>query len=171
MNKAPARLGRLPGPLIVRLCLWLLVFAVFPLSVTTAALSFQVEVLGRTLRAPCVACSREPFVLKTESLSARVLRRLEVSEKKEVDPWLRDDIRIAWITVLYAARGNPEPHVDATRRVLGVHPSEVWPRIEARRRAQLGALYGVVWGEASSPRKPMQSVKLRAGSHRPSRAA
>lgn len=151
---------RLPGPLLVRLILWLLVFAVFPVSVTTALYSFQVEVLGGIkLPSAAVACSREPFVLK-KGMSERVLTRLELIEAAEVDPWLRDDIRIAWITVLYAALGNSQPYVDATYRVLGCHPDQVWLRIMARREAMLRSDYKHFFGEVTSPRKPARSVSL-----------
>lgn len=73
-------------------------------------------------------------------LTERVLVRLETAETKELDPWMRDDIRIAWITTLYASQGNPQPHVDATYRVLGLHPDKVWPAILARRDALLGSM-------------------------------
>jgi hypothetical protein len=72
-------------------------------------------------------------------LAERVLARLEAAEQKESDVWLRDDIRIAWITTLYASRGNPQAHVDATYKVLGIHPDKVWPAICARRAALLGS--------------------------------
>jgi hypothetical protein len=123
----------LPGPLLIRIILWLLVFAVFPLSVTAATVSFNLEVLGRIPYAalppgaPCV------------DVSERVLVYLEKCERKEFDPWMRDDIRIAWITVLEASRGNPQPHIDATYKVLGIHPAKVWPAICARRAALLGS--------------------------------
>jgi hypothetical protein len=134
----------LPGPLLVRIILWLLVFAVFPLSVTAARLSFNLEVLRCTTYAalPPGACVH---------LSERVLVYLEKCERKESDPWLRDDIRIAWITVLYASRGNPQPHIDATYKVLGLHPDKVWPAICARRAALLSS--------ASSPKKPCAGTK------------
>ena len=130
----PVIVGKLPGPLLVRCILWLLLFAVFPLSVTAATLSFQTEVLG---------CTPYPIALPPGSseslpLAEHVLAYLEVCEKKEADPWLRDDIRIAWVTVLYASRGNSQPHVDATYQVLGLHPDKVWPAILARREALLG---------------------------------
>jgi hypothetical protein len=44
--------------------------------------------------------------------------------------------------------------------VLNCHPDQVWPRILAQREAKLGKLHSQVWGVASSPRKPVQSVKL-----------
>jgi hypothetical protein len=73
-----------------------------------------------------------------DNLTNRILAQLCLAEVREPDPWLRDDMRIAWITILYASQGNPQPHVDATYRVLGLHPDKVWPAILARRRALLG---------------------------------
>jgi len=121
----------LPGPLLVRILLWLLIFAAFPLSVTASVLSFRIEVLRCTTYAALPAERSMP-------LAERVLVRLEAAEQKESDLWLRDDIRIAWITVLEASRGNPQPHVDATYKVLGIHPDKVWPAILERRKALLG---------------------------------
>jgi hypothetical protein len=92
-------------------------------------------------------------------LSARVLLRLEQGERAESNPHYRDDIRIAWITCLYAWRGEKEPHVLATYRVLGLHPNSVWAAIEARRHARLGADCQNFYGQASSPKKPVQSSR------------
>jgi len=117
--------------LLVRLILWLVVSALFPLSVTGTVLSFKLEVL-RVTTPPALPPERHL------DLAERVLARLEAAEQKESDLWLRDDIRIAWITVLYASRGNPQPHIDATYKVLGLHPDKVWPAICARRAALLG---------------------------------
>jgi hypothetical protein len=117
----------------VRLILWLVVSALFPLSVTGTVLSFKLEVL-RVTTPPALPPERHL------DLAERVLARLEAAEQKESDLWLRDDIRIAWITVLYASRGNPQPHIDATYQVLGIHPDKVWPAICARRAALLGSL-------------------------------
>ena len=101
-----------------------------------------------------------PKVSAPLSLSERVLTRLEELETQELDPWVRDDLRISWITVLNASRGNQQPHVDATYRVLGLHPDKIWPQIVARRSAALGEWCEEFWGEHSSPKKPVQSVKL-----------
>lgn len=94
----------------------------------------------------------------------RILARLEYAEGHEVNPHLQDDFRIAWITVLSASAGVREPHVAGTYAVLGVHPDKVWPAIVERRRALLGRHYEEFFGEkfppASSPRKPVQSVRL-----------
>jgi hypothetical protein len=93
------------------------------------------------------------------TLAERVLRRLEAAEKKEPDPWLRDDIRIAWITILYASRGNQQPFVDATYQVLGLHPEKVWPAILARRAALLGADELMRDISQAPPKKPCTSER------------
>lgn len=93
-----------------------------------------------------------------QSLSARVLSRLISAEAQEPDPWLRDDLQIAKLTVLYAASGEAvlcSPHVMASYAVLGLHPAKVWPAIEARRKA-----LGPLWVVAGAPKKPAQSVRL-----------
>lgn len=150
----------------VRLVLWLVTLAAFPIPATLIPRSFQVEVLQRiTLAALPLSPESESPLEWTD----RVLVRLEASEKKEIDPWLRDDIRIAWITTHWSQRGVPSwsfhsyatPHVAATWQVLHCDPEEVWPRIVAGREVKLGALHSQVWGEgASSPRKPVRSVDL-----------
>ena len=107
-----------------------------------------------------------------------MLLRLEQAEKKEIDPRYRDDIRIAWITAHWAQHGVPEwslhrdtnPHVAATWQVLHCHPEQVWPRVIGAREAKLGKLHSQVWGVASSPRKPVQSVKLDATARKNSAA-
>ena len=71
---------------------------------------------------------------KTEA----ILAYLTQQEALERDPWIRDDLRISWITVLNASRGHSQPFVDASYRVLGIHPEKVWPAILARCKALLG---------------------------------
>lgn len=91
------------------------------------------------------------------SLSRRVLSRLIDAEAQELNPWLRDDLRIARLTVAYAARGEAvlcSPDVLASYMVLGLHPQKVWPAIQARSIA-LGPVCDV-------PKKPPQAVKLWA---------
>jgi hypothetical protein len=73
--------------------------------------------------------------------TSHILSRLAQAEWREVNPHFRDDYRIAWITILNAACGIPEPEVGATYAVLGLHPLKVWPAIVARRKALLGPLY------------------------------
>lgn len=92
--------------------------------------------------------------------SRRVLLRLEQAEAREPNPHLQADYRIAWITVWYAARGDPMPEIAAAYRVLGLHPTKVWPAIVARRHALLGACYGLFWAEALPPKKPPQRAFL-----------
>src|ERR1035441_8444216 len=110
--------------LLPRLVIWLVALAVFPIPASLISLSFQVEVLQRiTLAAlPLSPESERPGVEWTY----RILLQLEKAEKKEIDPWLRDDIRIAWITTRWAQHGIPEwswrrdspPYVAATYQVL-----------------------------------------------------
>jgi hypothetical protein len=103
------------------------------------------------------------------ALVRRILARLEAAELKETNPHFQDDYRIAWVTVLCAGdrRAHPHPHVEASYRVLGLHPDKVWPAIQARRRAKLGKEYdkfysstgGLLPIDRSSPKKPVQSER------------
>lgn len=75
------------------------------------------------------------------SLTDRILARLIQQEAHEVNPHVRDDLRIAWLLVLHCMRGDAvecTPHVLATQEVLGLHPDKVYPSILARRKALLG---------------------------------
>lgn len=105
--------------------------------------------------------------MQPTSLSARVLLRLEQGEAREPNVHYRDDIRIAWLTCLYAYRSEPMPFVRATYTVLGVHPDEVFPHIQAQRRAKLAGEYahfydaeGTLIAKPSAPAKPTHSVSL-----------
>src|SRR5579863_9356899 len=94
------------------------------------------------------------------SLVHRILSRLASAEAQEIDPWLRDDIRIARLTVAHAARGDAvkcSPHVLASYEVLGLHPDRVGPAIQARIEALGSPPFEEVCG---APKKPPQSVKL-----------
>lgn len=102
--------------------------------------------------------------LPPRALTRRILARLAEAEAHELSPHLQSDVRIAWITVSFAARGDPQPDVAASYAVLGLHPQKVWPAVVARRRALLGSHYDEFWGEALPPKKPAQSVKF-AGEH------
>jgi len=86
---------------------------------------------------------------KTES----ILAFLAQQEDLEPNAWFRDDIRIAWITTLWAALGYSHPHVDACYAVLGLHPDKVYPAILARRAGLLGP-----HPDISVPKKPPQSI-------------
>lgn len=97
-----------------------------------------------------------------QPLAHRVLARLAEAEARETDPWSRDDLRIARLTVAYAASGEAvlcSPDVLASYAVLGLHPSKVWPAILARRKA-LGPLCEEVSGAPPVPKKPAQAVPL-----------
>jgi hypothetical protein len=96
----------------------------------------------------------------------RVLSRLERAELHEPCPHLRDDYRIAWMTVLNAALGVPGAHVAASYAVLGLHPDRVWLAVTARRRALLGEHYEAFFGEALPPKKPVQK-EISADSRKP----
>lgn len=95
-----------------------------------------------------------------------VLSYLEAAEAAELNPHLCADIRIAWITVLFASRGYKQPHVAATYAVLGLHPDKVWLAIVDRRKKMLGQWYEEFWGESSPPKKPVQSVRVVAPGER-----
>jgi hypothetical protein len=154
--------------LLARAVFWAAALALFPVSVKIWPRSFQVEVLQRI---SFVALPQERVSAVGQdgvSWTGRVLLHLEAAEKQETDPWLRDDLRIAWIATRWAQHGIPSwslhgyatPYEAATWQVLQCHPDQVWPRILAAREAKLGKLHDKVWGDASSPRKPVRSVKL-----------
>src|ERR1700723_2574035 len=129
--------------LLTRFVLWLLTLAVFPIPATQVPRSFEIEVLQQ--RITLDALPQERPLEQTE----RVLAYLETTGKNEIDPWLRDDLRIAWITAKWSQHGVPEwawhryspAHSAATYQVLNCLPDEVWPRILAKRKSQLGSLY------------------------------
>jgi hypothetical protein len=90
----------------------------------------------------------------------RVLARLFAAEAQELNPWYRDDLRIARLTVSHAAREDAAPcapDVLASYEVLGLHPKKVWPAIQARRLA-LGLLE--ISDAPQAPKKPPRSVDL-----------
>lgn len=87
------------------------------------------------------------------ALSRRVLDRLWNAELSEPDVWLRTDIRQAWIVVSLASSGETQPFVQSSYRMFGIHPSKVWPRIQAERKARLGDEY-TDWYDAAGNLKP-----------------
>lgn len=149
---------------LVRLGVWFVTLLLFPIPVTLVPRSFAVEVLERiTVHAPAARECQEPPCV---NLAERVLVRLEQAEKKEIDLWLRDDIRIAWITTAWSQSGVPQwfwrgsslpPHVAATYQVLDCHPDAVWPRIVAQRKAKLGPCYQQFFGAELPPKKPSRA--------------
>ncbi len=91
-------------------------------------------------------------------LSERVVARLAQAEVCESNPHVCDDLRIARLTVAYAASGEAvmcSPDVLASYAVLGLHPEKVWPAILARRKA-----LGSEESSGAVRKKPPQSVKL-----------
>jgi hypothetical protein len=78
-------------------------------------------------------------------VTQRILWHLEQAEICETHPDFQDAFRLAWITVLYAARGEAQPFVHAHYRVYGLHPGRLAAAVEARRRAQLGPFYEVFY--------------------------
>lgn len=106
--------------------------------------------------------------------AARICARLCEVERKETNAHYVDDYRIARLTIRYADEGYPDPWGYAFWMYLGIHPAKFPAALEARRRAQLGELYGAFWGgdgkagaassswahtPASSPKKPAQAEK------------
>jgi hypothetical protein len=94
----------------------------------------------------------------TEFLSERVLARLQQIEAHEAEASYRDDIRIAWLTVLHCQRGDAvqcTPHVLATYEVLGCHPEQVYAKTILRRVAMFGATAKIIKfpSPKSSPNK------------------
>jgi hypothetical protein len=53
----------------------------------------------------------------------------------------RHDYREAFIVVVLAAEGDPQPMVTASYKIFGVHPDKVWPHIIADRKAKLDTEY------------------------------
>lgn len=96
---------------------------------------------------------------RSKAQSERILSYLASAEQDEEDVWLRDDIRIAWITVLYAANDRPTPWEWAFNRVIGGHPSKVIPILVERRQKHAEL--------ALPPRKPVvnqeQALAKKAG--------
>jgi len=139
--------------LATRLCVWVLTLALFPVPVNFLARSFQVEVLQ------CInSRALPPGADARVSLADRVVVYLVKAEAKEPDAWYRDDYRIARLTVGFARRGSRIPHVEASYRVLGLHPEKVWPSILRNRELILGALYEQVSGGKLPPKKPPTEV-------------
>jgi len=141
-----------------------LVFVAF-CSVFVTAFAFPVGLRRPHLNLAVFSVHREHVTVRARRpLTDRILARLAEAEARELDPWRRDDLRIAWITVLNASRGESAPHFWATYQVLGTSPDQVWPRIVANRKAKLGALYDEIYGAdadavSAAPKKPAQSVR------------
>lgn len=84
----------------------------------------------------------------------RVLEYLAKAESRELDPWARDDIHVAWLAVLYAARGFVKPWEYAFWSYYGKTPEKaipIWLERWAARDAMLGP--GLAEGEEVYPAK------------------
>ena len=153
-----------------RVSAWLVValtsvVALCSIFVTTCGFSSEFR-FGNLIYA--VSLVRDQVTVRA-SLSARILTRLEEREQLEPDPWLRDDLRIAWHTVALAAKGEPTPHVIATCSYLGLHPDNVFQAITERRKSKLGSYYERLYDEHGNwrggdlevpPKKPAQSASV-----------
>jgi hypothetical protein len=80
------------------------------------------------------------FLVHGREESEGILVYLASAEEREPDVWLKDDYRIAWLTVLYCANGRPTPWEWAFNQVVGGNPSKVIPQLveRARQHAVLG---------------------------------
>lgn len=87
------------------------------------------------------------------ALSFHVMAYLEKAERKEENVWLKEDIRQAWTVCSMAERGMPDPFVQSSYKIYGIHPDDVWPAIMARRRAKLGKEFSA-WYDAAGNLKP-----------------
>lgn len=67
--------------------------------------------------------------------SEHVLSYLADAESREPLVWLRDDIRIAWLTVLACAEGKADPWRYAFWMYLGAVPEKIIPQLVARAEA------------------------------------
>jgi hypothetical protein len=105
---------------------------------------------------------------KRNCCADRIRAELIRAEAHESNPHFKDDIRQAFIVVSLAAEGHPQPMVEASYRMFGLHPDKVYPAIVARRRAILGSLYDEMMQGSSFPfefpsrKKPAQSVRDRS---------
>lgn len=81
----------------------------------------------------------------------RILAYLFDSEAREVNPWLRDDIRVAAKTLKYAFEGESDPFRLAFVSYFGTHPEKAVPYWQER------AAKTEAWG---NPKKPVQAVEV-----------
>lgn len=180
---------------LVRLLVWFVTLALYPIPVTLLPRSFEVEVL-QCISFDALPQERPLQQIESEQTESeqvepdrtgserteRVLAYLEQAEKEEIDPWLREDIRIAWITTLWSHKGVPDwswhrdspPYVAATYQVLRCRPEEVWPHIVARRKELFGAAYDRYYDDAGnripevlSPKKPCASERRGVSRKKP----
>lgn len=144
---------------------WVLIVGFCSAFVT--AFAFASEIGCPHLNWAASSVHRE-HVSASASLTDRIVQRLEEAELHESDPWYRDSMRIARLTVIYAANGDPSPHFWATYQVLRTSPDQVWPHLVRERQAKLGSYYESIFGEQTDvnpgvnlpPKKPAASVAV-----------
>lgn len=95
--------------------------------------------------------------------SENILAYLASAEQSEQDIWARDDIRLAWLTVLYAARGYDQPWVYAFCMTFGKHPSKAIPIWQERRDrwASMGLAEMENYGDVRSQRNDLQAAQVQ----------
>jgi hypothetical protein len=87
-----------------------------------------------------VPCPNLP-IPESMGLAERVLCRIREVEQKESGAWERDDLRVAWLTVSFAAQGQAEPWRAAFIHYFDGRPEKMipfWVAREAKNRAELG---------------------------------
>ena len=89
-------------------------------------------------------------------LSEHVLEYLASAELSERDPWIADDLRVAWLAVLYAGRDYPDPWGRAFWWYYGKTHAKallIWQERERKTAEILGHALSAI-----PPKKPSQSV-------------
>jgi hypothetical protein len=61
--------------------------------------------------------------------------------------------------VSLAVRGEAQPFVESSYRIYGLHPNHLWPKIMAKRKAELGKEFGQWFDQADNlkPDKPKKT--------------
>ena len=183
----PLIAGILLNTLLGRFILWLIMLVLFPMSGSSLVQSFLVDVLQKESRyeirtqwgfsdhepawramlsqhaaLPPEGPQRAQVLVQAPFVERvwveRVLARLEKAERQERDPWLADDYRQSWISILTFTRGDyptfSAAFEAASYRMYGLHPDQLWPAICARREVNLGSPFE----RSRVLPKPVQSV-------------
>jgi hypothetical protein len=93
------------------------------------------------------------FAPKLATVSNRAIAYLIQLEAHETNLHICSDLRQAQITLILAQRGNSEPATVASYQVHRCHPSQVWPRRVAERKAKLAKEYDF-WFDAAGNLRP-----------------
>jgi len=97
---------------------------------------------------PCLTWDTAPALL-----SDRVIEYLCKREMKEPEICYKDEYRQARICVALAYKGEPDPFTAASYQIYGVHPSTMWQRILAARKAMLAWEFDL-WYDAAGNMRP-----------------